>query len=307
MRVIKGGRSVTADYRFHGIYPMQYAFFGADGRLDRDAMRRQAQVAVAGGAHGIAVLGLATEVGKLTPDERRTVVEWLTQDLGGRLPLAVTVAPGSVAEQIRFAQFVRERGAAWAILQPPPERGLPESHYAEHFSQVMAAVDMPMAIQNAPEYIGVGLSAPSIAALARARPNFTVLKGEGPVIAIETVVRETGGALAVFNGRNGQELPDNLRAGCAGMIPATDTFDWQVKIYEAFRRGDEAAAEAIYRDVLPAIIFGMQSLDALICYGKRIAAMRMGLGEVYDRAPAMTPTPFGLACAGRFAEALGRL
>jgi 4-hydroxy-tetrahydrodipicolinate synthase len=134
-----------------------------------------------------------------------------------------------------------------------------------------------------------------------------VLKGEGPVIGIETVVRATGGALAVFNGRNGQELPDNLRAGCAGMIPATDTFDWQVKIYEAFRRGDEAAAEAIYRDVLPAIIFGMQSLDALICYGKRIAALRMGLGEVYDRAPAMVPTAFGLECAARFAKALGRL
>jgi 4-hydroxy-tetrahydrodipicolinate synthase len=91
------------------------------------------------------------------------------------------------------------------------------------------------------------------------------------------------------------------------MIPATDTFDWQVKIYEAFRRGDEAAAEAIYRDVLPAIIFGMQSLDALICYGKRIAALRMGLGEVYDRAPAMVPTAFGLECAARFAKALGRL
>jgi 2-keto-3-deoxy-L-arabinonate dehydratase len=298
---------MVSNYRFHGIYPMQYAFFGADGRLDREAMRRQVEVAVAGGAHGVAVLGLATEVGKLSPEERRSVVEWLTQDLDGRLPLAVTVAPGSVAEQIAFAQFARDRGAAWVILQPPPERGLPESHYAEHFSRVMAAVDVPMAIQNAPEYIGVGLSAESIAELARSRPNFTVLKGEGPVIGIETVVRATGGALAVFNGRNGQELPDNLRAGCAGMIPATDTFDWQVKIYEAFRRGDEAAAEAIYRDVLPAIIFGMQSLDALICYGKRIAALRMGLGEVYDRAPAMVPTAFGLECAARFAKALGRL
>jgi 4-hydroxy-tetrahydrodipicolinate synthase len=298
---------MVSNYRFHGIYPMQYAFFGADGRLDREAMRRQVEVAVAGGAHGVAVLGLATEVGKLSPEERRSVVEWLTQDLDGRLPLAVTVAPGSVAEQIAFAQFARDRGAAWVILQPPPERGLPESHYAEHFSRVMAAVDVPMAIQNAPEYIGVGLSAESIAELARSRPNFTVLKGEGPVIGIETVVRATGGALAVFNGRNGQELPDNLRAGCAGMIPATDTSDWQVKIYEAFRRGDEAAAEAIYRDVLPAIIFGMQSLDALICYGKRIAALRMGLGEVYDRAPAMVPTAFGLECAARFAKALGRL
>ena len=35
-----------------GIYPMQYAFFDRSGRLDRAAMRRQAEAAVENGAHG---------------------------------------------------------------------------------------------------------------------------------------------------------------------------------------------------------------------------------------------------------------
>ncbi len=298
-----------AEPRFHGIYPMLYAFFGADGALDRGLMRRQVEAAVASGAHGVAVLGLATEVGKLTRDERTAVVEGVSEDLGGRLPLAVTVAPGSVDEQIAFSRFAASKGAQWVILQPPPERGLPEDHYAQHFSRVMAAVDLPVAIQNAPEYIGVGLGAESIAALARKHANFTVLKGEGPVVGIEPVVRATGGAVAVFNGRNGQELPDNLRAGCAGIIPSIDTVDWEVRIYEAFRAGDVEAAESLYRQVLPSVLFGMQSLDTLICYGKRIAALRMGVGldAVFDRQPALAPTGFGLECAARFAAALGPL
>jgi len=294
--------------RFHGIYPMLYAFFDRSGALDRNLVRRQVDAAVAGGAHGIAVLGLATEVNKLTDGERHEMVEWVAADLGARLPLAVTIAPGSVAQQVGFARFAAASGAAWVILQPPPERGEPEAHYRDHFGAVMGSVDLPVAIQNAPEYTGVGLSAGGIASLARAHPNFTVLKGEGPVIQIRRVIEETGGRLAVFNGRNGQELPDNLRAGCAGMIPATDTFDWQVRIYGAMRAGRDAEAEAIYRQVLPAIIFGMQSLDALICYGKRIAALRMGLGEqVFDRAPALMPSEFGLECARRFAARLGPL
>lgn len=294
-------------HRFHGIYPMQYAFFDRSGHLDREAMRRQVRAAVDEGAHGIAVLGLATEVGKLTPAERATVVEWVAAELGGRLPLAVTVAPGTVETQVAFARFARAAGAAWVILQPPPERGVPERHFVDHFSAVMAAVDVPIAIQNAPEYIGVGLAPASVADLAARHSNFQVLKGEGPVTSVEPFVAATQGAVDVFNGRNGQELPDNLRAGCAGMIPATDTFDWQVRVYAAMRAGDEALAESIYRDVLPAIIFGMQSLEALLCYGKRMAAMRLGLGEVFDRAPAMVPTPFGLECARRFAQALGPL
>ncbi|MBL8535050.1 MAG: dihydrodipicolinate synthase family protein [Betaproteobacteria bacterium] len=299
---------MTPSHPFHGIYPMMYAFFDRAGKLDRDAMRRQIHTALVGRAHGVAILGLATEVGKLSAEERRLLVEWAAADLEGRVPLAVTVAPGSVQEQTAFGRWAADRGAAWIILQPPPERGLPEEHYAEHFSCVMAALDVPVAIQNAPEYIGVGLSAGSIAALASAHRNFTVLKGEGPVVHVQQVVAATGGRVAVFNGRNGQELPDNLRAGCAGMIPATDTFDWQVEIYEAMRAGDEDVAEALYQQVLPAVVFGMQSLDHLVCYGRRMAALRMGLGEeVFDRSPSMEPTAFGLECARRFAEALGPL
>jgi 4-hydroxy-tetrahydrodipicolinate synthase len=293
---------------FRGIYPMLYACFDRNDRLDRELTRAQVRAAVTGGAHGVAVLGLATEVNKLSADERRMLIQWVAADLGGRLPLAVTVAPGSVADQVASARFARSSGAAWVILQPPPERGEPEVFYRRHFAAVMDALDFPVAIQNAPEYMGVGVSAEGIADLARTHANFTVLKGEGPVIQIRRVIEETGGRLAVFNGRNGQELPDNLRAGCAGMIPATDTFDWQVRVFEAMQAGNEVEAEAIYREVLPAITFGMQSLDALTCYGKRIALLRMGLGEVeHDRAPALTPTAFGLECARRFARALGPL
>jgi 4-hydroxy-tetrahydrodipicolinate synthase len=171
----------------------------------------------------------------------------------------------------------------------------------------MERVSLPVAIQNAPEYTGVGLGDASLLELARTRPNFVLLKGEGPALTIRRTIEALAGALAVFNGRGGLELPDNLRAGCAGMIPATDTFDYQVRVFERMHAGDEEEAERIYREVLPAIVFVMQSLDTLICYGKRIAAWRLGLTVAHDRSPALAPAPFGLACARRYAEALGSL
>jgi 4-hydroxy-tetrahydrodipicolinate synthase len=292
---------------FSGIYPMQYALFTRSGGLDRAAMRRQVEGCIGGGAHGLAVLGLGTEVAKLSGSERHTLVEWVTGDVAGRVPVAVTVAGSSVDEQAALAEHARACGADWVILQPPPERGLPESHYAEFFARVMERVELPVAIQNAPEYIGVGLSDDSLLRLARGHPNFVLLKGEGPALAIRRSIEALAGALAVFNGRGGLELPDNLRAGCAGMIPATDTFDRQVRIFAQMRAGDEDAAERIYREVLPVMVFVMQSLDTLICYGKRIAAWRLGLNDVHDRAPCLAPDAFGLACARRYADSLGPL
>ena len=294
---------------FSGIYPMMYAFFGRDGSLDKEVMRRQVKAALRGRAHGIAVLGLATEVSKLAGQERRQLVEWVMEDVAGAVPVAVTVSEPTIEAQAAFANWAKGKGASWIILQPPPERGMPEAWYVDFFAGVMERTEALCAVQNAPEYIGVGLSPKSIRALKDRCPNFALLKGEGPVLNIRRVIEALEGKLAVFNGRGGLELPDNLRAGCAGMIPATDTFDYQVKIFELMRRGgdDERAAEAIYQQILPAIVFTLQSLDTLICYGKRIAAQRLGVSEVHDRAPVLQPTDFGLSCARRYADTLGRL
>ena len=291
----------------HGIYPMLYAFFNARGGLDRAGTRRQVQAFVANGAHGMAVLGLGTEVNKLADAERRQLVDWVAEELGGRLPLAVTVNAPTVDAQVEFAKFAHSRGASWVILQPPPDRGVPEEFFIRFFGAVADRVDLPVAVQNAPEYLGVGLTPAGVKALARNHPNFRILKGEGPALTIRQVIEETGDSVTVFNGRGGLELIDNLRAGCAGMIPASDTFDRQARIFDLLREGAETHAEALYREVLPAIVFVMQSLDTLHTYGKRIAAMRLDLGEVFDRAPALAPNAFGMRCAQRYAAALGPL
>jgi 2-keto-3-deoxy-L-arabinonate dehydratase len=298
---------MNADNMPHGIYPMLYAFFNAQGGLDQQAVRRQVQAFVDNGAHGMAVLGLGTEVTKLSDNERRQLVDWVAEELGGRLPLAVTVNAPDVDSQIEFAKFAQSRGASWVILQPPPDRGVPEDFFVRFFGAVADRVELPVAIQNAPEYLGVGLTPAGIRALAQNHPNFRILKGEGAALVIRQVIEETGGRVTVFNGRGGLELIDNLRAGCAGMIPASDSFDHQARIYDLMRAGAEAQAEAIYRDVLPAIVFVMQSLDTLQTYGKRVAAIRLGLGPVFDRAPALAPNDFGMRCAQRYAAALGPL
>ena len=53
-------------------------------------------------------------------------------------------------------------------------------------------------------------------------------------------------------------------------------FGAAVPILSQLLKAEMAEAEAIYRDILPAIVFVMQSIDHLICYGKRLVAARPG-------------------------------
>ena len=301
---------------FRGVYPMLYAFFEAGGGLDRAAMRAQVEYCIANGAHGVAVLGLGTEVSKLSAAERRQILEWVSEDLVGRLPLAVTVFGATPAEQVAFVRAAAGHGADWVILQPPqPARKEPAERWTEEglvrfFGEVADASPVPVAIQNAPQYIGVGLCDAGLDALSRDHPNVRLLKAEGSAVETAALIALTEGRMAVFQGRGGLELTDVLRAGCVGMIPSVESCRLQARIFGLMQTGrpeDEAEAERRYAELLPLIVFLMQSVGQFLCYGKRLTARRLGIEKVHDRAPAQAPTPFGLACLERQATVLDRL
>jgi 4-hydroxy-tetrahydrodipicolinate synthase len=288
----------------HGIHAILYALFDKDEKLDRDAMRRQVELCLACGVHGMAALGLATEVSKLSEQERMAVMEWTVEDTARRVPVALTIFGSSVAEQVRQARHAANIGADWLILQPPMVGQFAAREYMQFFGRVADQCDLPVAIQNAPALMGRGLSATDIRDLVQQHPNIRLVKGEGPVVDIATLIDVTGGRLPVFNGRAGLELPDNLRAGCHGLILAPDCIDYAVRVYEFFRDGWEEHAENDYRLMLPAVVFTMQGIETLLCYGKRLFGERAGI-PIYDRAPARRPSSTGLAMTKRYADDLG--
>lgn len=114
---------------FHGIHGIVYAMFDADEKLDRMAMRRQVQFCLDAGVHGMAALGLATEVSKLTVPERCAVMEWVSEDVAGKVPLAFTIFGSSVAEQIAQVRVAEANRA-------PALRKTSADHIAQRVSRL---------------------------------------------------------------------------------------------------------------------------------------------------------------------------
>lgn len=296
---------MTHRHRFSGIYPILYTFYGVDGRMDEGAMRAQIEHCIAAGAHGIAVLGLVTEVHKLDTSERRILVEAVGRAIGKRVPYAVTVGEPTASGQIEFARLAHANGADWVILQPPPGKGLGEDALNSHFGAIADALDFPVAIQNNPVNLDSSLSPAALAALVSRHANIGLLKAEGWSVDIATTLSSLDGKIDAFGGHGGLEFLSLLRSGGAGLIPAPDCVAIQVAIYEAFRQGTAqslAYAERLHKEVLPLIVFMTRGVPGILCYGKRLMARRLGLGEPRDRLPALEPTPFGLAEMNRLLE-----
>ena len=291
---------------FAGVHAVLYALFREDESLDVFAMARQVDYCVKQGCHGITLLGLATEVHKLTFDERKLLIEQVSRANKARLPFSVTVPGNSVAEQVELAKFAQQNGADWLILQPPMVGSYGADVYLDFFERVANSIDLPVAVQNAPQYLGRALSGEDIARLRERCSNFVCVKSEDAALGVQRIISLSTGEMHILGGRGALEMTDCLRAGCEGFVLAPDIAPAAVRIFNAWQSGDRELAEHLYSQALPAVTFVMQSLEHLITYGKRIHGALAG-EEIHDRAPCLATNDFGLETAGRWATHLAKI
>ena len=302
----KGNISNFKLNKFKGIFPMIYCFFNKNNSIDIKAINDQIQLIKNIGSQGIATLGLATEVNKLSFQEKKTIIELMAENCHNYISTAVTIHGNSLREFIKLIDVAKKNQADWIILQPLIKKNTTDKNCYNFYKKLIPFVgDTIVGIQNAKEYLGVGLSVEDVVKLYKAFPNFRVIKSEASSISIQREIEQYPKDLRVFNGRGGQEIVDNLIVGCKGIVPSLDSADKFLKIYKHFNNKDINKAKREYMKILPSIVFVMQSVKTLICYGKRICAYRMGMKKVYDRPPGIIPTTYGIRKSKELAKDLG--
>jgi len=286
---------------------MTYCFFNKNNSIDIQAMRDQILLIKQLGSHGIACLGLATEVNKLNFSEKKKIIELVAGVSNDRLPIVVTISGNNINEYKKLIEVAQFYNARWIVFQPLLKKNTTDDDCFNFFNKIIPYVNTNtlVGVQNAKEYIGVGLNPSQILKLYKKFNNFRAIKGEASATLIQTEIKKYPKNLQVFNGRGGQEIIDNFLAGCSGIIPSLEGTDIFLKIYKLKQQKKIKEARRLYKKILPSIVYSMQSIDSLVCYGKRICAYRMGIKKIYDRKPGLIPTNFGIKLAKQFADDLG--
>ena len=291
-----------------GIFPMTYCFFNKNNSLDIKAIKEQILLIKDIGSQGIACLGLANEVNKLDFIEKKKIIELISNICDSTIPFAVTISGKNISEYKKLIDIAKYNKASWIIFQPLIKKGTTNKDCYNFFNYIIPFVgdEIIVGIQNAKEYIGVGLESREIIKLYEKYSNFRTVKGEASAIQIQKEIKTYPKDLKVFNGRGGQEIIDNLLAGCSGIVPSLEGSDIFLKIYKSIQNKNIQKARNHYKKILPSIVFSMQSISSLVCYGKRICAYRMGIRKIYDRSPGLIPSSFGIKIAKQFAKDLGQ-
>ncbi len=94
--------------RFKGIIPPLVTPLAGRDKLDRDGFERLIERVIAGGVHGLFVLGTTGEAQSLSYGLRREVIRLACKLTAGRVPVFVGITDTSSVESVKLAEKQRE-------------------------------------------------------------------------------------------------------------------------------------------------------------------------------------------------------
>ena len=87
--------------------------------LDVDGVDRLVEHVLAGGVHGLFVLGTTGEGPSLSYKLRQELIERVCERVNGRVPVLVGITDSSLAEAVQMANLAADSGAQAVVAAPP--------------------------------------------------------------------------------------------------------------------------------------------------------------------------------------------
>ncbi|HEX3805809.1 MAG TPA: dihydrodipicolinate synthase family protein [Gaiellaceae bacterium] len=269
------------DETVRGVFPMVVTPFAADGAVSEAEIPRVVSFVLESGCHGVGALGLGAEVGALTPEERKRIVEIVVGAAGG-MPALVGCSSDETELSVALATHAAEAGASVIVVAPPPRPDWSRAELLEHYVRIASAIDpLPVMVQDAPAFVGVSLDSDFVRELRASAQNVRYVKSEAVPAADAVAELAALGDVAVFGGHGALYYLDVLDAGATGMIPGCELAAAYARIFDLHQAGERDAAQRLFTQVLPLIVAQFQSLDYFIAATKLVLADR-GLIERAD-------------------------
>ncbi len=235
--------------------------------LDLDSLRKNVDYAIQAGVAGFLVPAIASEVDKLTRQERLAMVKKVLERTNTRLPVIGGASASTQEERLEMTRQLTDLGCDGVLVQIPFES---EKQYTGAVLE-LAKCDPPflMLQDYAPNTYGLPVSL--ITKLFDEVPCFRALKIEVVPAGIKysEVMKATSNKLHVSGGWAVMQLIEALDRGVHAFMP-TGMHPLYTRIFNLYAAGKRAEAKALCERILPILTFSNQHIDISIHFFKRL-------------------------------------
>jgi 4-hydroxy-tetrahydrodipicolinate synthase len=135
-----------------GIIPPIVTPLRSRDELDVAGLERLIEHILAGGVHGLFVLGTTGEAPSLSYRLRRELIERTCKQVAGRVPVLVGITDTAFVEAAHLAQFAAEAGAQALVLAPPYYFPNSQPELLEYVQHLAPELPLPLFLYNMPSH-----------------------------------------------------------------------------------------------------------------------------------------------------------
>ncbi len=158
-----------------GIIPPLVTPLKDNNTLDVEGLERLIEHLIAGGVHGLFILGTTGEEQSLSYRLRHEMIRETCRINRNRLPVLVCITDTSIVESIRMAQIAAECGASGVVSAPPYYFATGQPELAEFYEELVSQLPLPVFLYNMPSHTKVNFAPATIRRIAQ-NPRVVGLK-----------------------------------------------------------------------------------------------------------------------------------
>ncbi len=258
--------------------------------LDIPGLERLVEHILAGGVHGLFVLGTTGEAPSLSYKLRYDLIERVSKQVAGRVPILVGITDTSHIESVRIAEFSQKQGVSAVVLAPPYYFPAGQPELFEYLENLVPMLPLPLFLYNMPSCTKMSIEPPTVMKASQL-PGVVGLKdSSGSMVYFNTL-------LSLLEDRNDFSLlvgPEELLAetllmgGYGGICGGANIFPrLYVDLYDAAVAGDLARTRDLHKKVMwiSTTIYSTGRYNSSFLKGVKSALNLMGICNDFIESP----------------------
>jgi len=274
-------RNDSAKTNLQGIIPPLITPLKARDELDHAGLERLLEHVLAGGVHGLFILGTTGEGPSLSYRLRRELIERVCRQVRGRVPVLVGITDPSLVEAVGLARHAADSGAQAVVASAPYYLAPSQDELVGYFRRLVADLPLPLFLYNIPQVTKVVFEANTIKGLTDLR-NIAGIKdssGDMKYFARLIKLKRRRPDWSVFVGLE-HHLSEAIHAGGDGGVNAGANLHPRLfaNLYQAAKDGDTAREKKLQRQLLQlGRIYRVSGSAARVIQGLKCACAQRGL------------------------------
>ena len=273
-----------------GIIPPLITPLRGRDELDIAGLEKMVEHTLAGGVHGLFILGTTGEGPGLSYRLRRELVERVCRQVKQRIPVLVGITDTAFVESVNVARAAADSGADAVVVAPPYYLPEAQPELQEYLDHLIPALALPLYLYNMPALTKVHIELETVRR-AMDNPRIIGLKDSSGDLAYFKAAAELIKARPDWSVLIGPEekLFDSLQlGGHGGVSGGANLFPkLYVKVVEAHRAGDFGRAQELQRQIqrVSDSFYRIGKYSSSIIKGIKCAASCLGLCDDFMAEP----------------------